>query len=572
MKTVYFRYNYNITSINQIKGEGIMKTKVLLFAMVWAAMHLSLMKAGAQEVNDLNAKRWSMPVSLHAQPMLVAEQEDEQPTTNESDEKKVLTVELTDGLTLAEALGDDRYTVDSLIVKGFMPQSDFPVLYDLALWGRMTGLNMKHCKVEGDSIPSNAFFYNVQGNGKLYDEQTHEQLKQNTYYCLNYIKLPEELKTIGDSAFKHSYPLTRVLHLKGELELPEGLTDIGESAFGCHWSMSCHRMVGTLRFPSTVRRIGYGAFSGNWFNTIVLPDPDVEIGPFTFFASHKLREVVFPEGITRLADAMFKLSNFGDKEELVLPETIEELGIQTFALCNLKRVVLPTHLKKIPDGCFAQVPLKEINLPEGLEEIGDEAYVVYKESYSPPYGKYQMIDEITIPNSVHTIGRYAFYEQDFKTIHLPASLTQIGVRAFYKKDMQYNKPCEVYAYNPVPPTLIMDDEEDYDNIFRAFNENDWQDSEYLMRTLYVPEGARDAYMADRSWNLDYFKEIVEMTQAGIVETEKDCMADGEADIFDMNGRLIGKTMVNGQSIDTTELQRGIYIVRKGNASKKIVVK
>ena len=63
-----------------------------------------------------------------------------------------------------------------------------------------------------------------------------------------------------------------------------------------------------------------------------------------------------------------------------------------------------------------------------------------------------------------------------------------------------------------------------------------------------------------------------MTQAGIVETEKDCMADGEADIFDMNGRLIGKTMVNGQSIDTTELQRGIYIVRKGNASKKIVVK
>lgn len=545
-----------------------MKTIVLFLAIAWGAW----LNVGAQEANVGNTKHFNMPVSLHAQPMLVAEQEDEQSTTNESDEKKVLTVELTDGLTLAEALGDDRYTVDSLIVKGFMPQSDFPVLYDLALWGRMTGLNMKQCQVEGDSIPSNAFFYNVQGNGKLYDEQTHGQLEENTFYTLNYIKLPDGLKIIGDSAFTHSYRNTRVLHLKGELELPEGLTDIGAFAFGCRWSLPCHNMTGTLRFPSTIRRIGEGAFSGNWFSTIVLPNPDVEVGGLTFFASYKVREVVFPEGITRLPDGMFKLSNFGDKEELVLPETIEDLGIQAFAMCNLKRVVLPTHLKKIPDACFARVPLQEINLPEGLEEIGDEAFVVYKESYGPPYGKYQMIDEITIPNSVHTIGRYAFYEQDFKTIHLPASLTQIGVRAFYKKDMQYYKPCEVYAYNPVPPTLIMDDEEDYDNIFRAFNENDWQYSEYLMRTLYVPEGARDAYMADHSWNLDYFKEIVEMTQAGIVETEKDCMADGEADIFDMNGRLIGKTMVNGQSIDTTELQRGIYIVRKGNASKKIVVK
>jgi hypothetical protein len=127
--------------------------------------------------------------------------------------------------------------------------------------------------------------------------------------------------------------------------------------------------------------------------------------------------------------------------------------------------------------------------------------------------------------------------------------------------MQYNKPCEVYAYNPVPPTLIMDDEEDYDNIFRAFNENDWQDSEYLMRTLYVPEGARDAYMADGSWNLDYFKEIVEMTQAGIVETEKDCMADGEADIFDMNGRLIHSQALteNVTAIDATDWALGVYV-------------
>ena len=63
-------------------------------------------------------------------------------------------------------------------------------------------------------------------------------------------------------------------------------------------------------------------------------------------------------------------------KEIILPDTIEEIGQECFYGCIfLKKVILPKKIKIIPLGLFQTCPsLTEINLPEGIVEIGNSAF------------------------------------------------------------------------------------------------------------------------------------------------------------------------------------------------------
>ena len=499
------------------------------------------------------------------------------------DEEKITrTVNLTDGATLNEMLGDSRYEIDSLIITGYLPQSDFATLYDMALWGCMTGLNMQDCQVEGDSIPSNAFNYVTNFNGAFYREETHGALTRNKDICLNYIVLPKGLTEIGDSAFLHKdyyfeldHASRRVVHLMGDIELPQGLRRIGDYAFGCHSSLYNNRLTGTLSFPESIEYVGVASFSGNNFSKVILPAPSVTVGERAFCLMTKLEEVVIPEGTKTLADGLFYYSNLNAMEQLVLPESIEELGESCFRFSKLKNVVLPPNLKKIPDWCFWTAPLCEINLPEGLEEIGDEAFVA--NNFLPSELRDENYrggpKEIIIPNNVRTIGRCAFQIHYFEQIHLPANLTQIGVGAFETKGITVGLCQEVYMSNPVPPTLILDEEKiDKYAIFKPLpSYQDLPLNHVVIRRLHVPEGSKEVYTADKSWGSEFFEEIVEEGIVDINSTEM-TTENGFADIHDFNGRPFGKVKITDGRPDTSTLRSGVYVIRMGGKATKVVVK
>lgn len=91
-----------------------------------------------------------------------------------------------------------------------------------------------------------------------------------------------------------------------------------------------------------------------------------------------------------------------------------------FIPCPITSVVIPNSVKTIGEYAFADcLNLTSVTLSAGLEEIGDFAFVTCA------------FTSINLPNTLEKIGCGAFRNSLLKSINLPSSLTEIGYNAFY---------------------------------------------------------------------------------------------------------------------------------------------
>ena len=93
--------------------------------------------------------------------------------------------------------------------------------------------------------------------------------------------------------------------------------------------------------------------------------------------------------------------------KITVPEGVEVIEPYAFAGCDeIEHIVLPSTLKEIGEGAFLGcAALRELVIPEGVKAIGDLAFWgcgdrVYFRRRMP----------LTIPDSVETIGKDAFYD------------------------------------------------------------------------------------------------------------------------------------------------------------------
>jgi hypothetical protein len=127
-----------------------------------------------------------------------------------------------------------------------------------------------------------------------------------------------------------------------------------------------------------------------------------------------------------------------------------------------------------PDAALLVLPARINGLP--VKTIGNGAF------------KYARTISVTIPDSVTTIGDYAFLQcRKMISVTIPDSVTAIGFRAF----SGCTSLNSVYMSNPTPPTLGME----------AFLKND--DG----RQFYVPSGSVDSYKNAKGWSI-YADDIV----------------------------------------------------------------
>lgn len=153
----------------------------------------------------------------------------------------------------------------------------------------------------------------------------------------------------------------------------------------------------------------------------------------------KIEEVTLPESIVYIGYTAF----FGTAiSEIVIPEGVEVIEQQAFDACpNLVSATLPSSLITLGTSVFGSqdTNLQEINISADNQNYCSVDGVVFSKDMTKliqyPIGKIE--SSYSIPNTVTTVGEYAFMEcANLKNVNLPKSVTTIEDFAFCNTGIQ----------------------------------------------------------------------------------------------------------------------------------------
>ena len=207
------------------------------------------------------------------------------------------------------------------------------------------------------------------------------------------------------------------------------ITSIGSSAFE-----DCSGLTSVIIHDS-VTSIGYYAFSGcSGLTSITIPDRVTSIGDYAFKNCSGLTSVIIPNSVTSIEYSAFE--GCSELTSITIPDSVTSIDGFAFKYCySLKNVYINDltawcNISRLSElmGCSSSKNLylkgkiiKDLVIPNSVTSIGDYAF----------YGCSSLIS-ITIPDSVTSIGDYAFKGCDSLTsITIPDSVTSIGDYAFY---------------------------------------------------------------------------------------------------------------------------------------------
>ena len=331
-------------------------------------------------------------------------------------------VTLTEAGTLSTAVGDAKNTITSLTVSGPINGADILCLRDMAgkdvngddTEGKLAKLDLTNATI----VASDDIYY--KDGSSEYKTENNVVGEYSFYRCsqLKSVKLPNTVTGIGTSAFWYCYNLNPVI-------IPNSVTSIGDKAF---WNCSA---LTSVTIPDSVTSIGDEAFYGcTNMTTVSIPNSVEIIGDYAFYGS-SLSSVTIGSGVKSIGDLAFAscqlLStievNDGNTFYHVVDNCLIEIASNKLIRgCSTDSITIPNSVTSIGgyafDGCDS---LKNIIIPDSVTSIGDNAF----------RGCYNLTS-VTIPNSVTSIGKRAFYHcSGLSSVTIPNSVTSIGETAFW---------------------------------------------------------------------------------------------------------------------------------------------
>jgi len=254
------------------------------------------------------------------------------------------------------------------------------------------------------------------------------------------ISLPKNLKTLGVDAFYGCSGLTSVLIPK-TVENTQHYYNGRFSPFrGCNNLQTFRFEDGMTRIPDTILCYCTAKLD------IVIPDSVTEIGD-SAFRNSGLVTVMIPDTVTKIEDSAF--SGCTGLTSMMVPDSVTDMGTGVFANCtSLTNVTLPNIRQNIVastfEGCTS---LEKIVLPETVTAIRDSAFkncTALKEivwSKAPglieanAFYNCDALTEVEIPTTVTSVGDQAFYDCDsLTTVDFPDTVTKMGTKVFYDCD------------------------------------------------------------------------------------------------------------------------------------------
>lgn len=232
-----------------------------------------------------------------------------------------------------------------------------------------------------------------------------------------------------------------------------------------------------MKFSGDVTKVDSSAFSSRSITSIILPESVTYIGSSAFYSCSTLTEITLPDSVTSLGSSAFasctqlKRVNIGSK--------LESVDISTFSSCpNLKfygpLASLDGHcvINKGTLVAFAPGTVTEYTIPNTVSTVGEYAF----------YGC-TTLSNITIPDSVVRLKNSAFRScTGLQSVTIPESVIAIEGYAFDS----CSKLKEVYCQPLTPPT-------GYYTMFPSANAD---------LKIYVPTESVEAYRGAQYWS-DY---------------------------------------------------------------------
>ena len=319
---------------------------------------------------------------------------------------------------------------------------------------------------------------------------------------LENIELTEYIKSIGEFAFADCTGLTSV-------NIPKNVESIGIAAFG--W---CNLDYITVDESNAIYQSPDGCNAvidvrndmlvvGT--NHTVIPESVKIIGDRAFAGCEELPSVTLPSGLTAIYDWAF--SSCTSLQEVFIPANVMSIKTNPFSRCNnLNRIVVdPANTTyDSRENCNGIIETSSNTLITGIQATVIPNTVTTIGSYA--YYDCRNLTSISIPSSVTRIAEYAFgFNYSLTTITIPNSVKIIENSAFYANSLR----------TIISEILVPFEISDY-----AFDH--WNEV-YNEATLYVPYGTKALYEATEGWNK--FQNIVEMEPVDIEPLENGDVID-----------------------------------------------
>ena len=185
-----------------------------------------------------------------------------------------------------------------------------------------------------------------------------------------------------------------------------------------------------IRFPSSLRVIGEGAFKYcYWLTSLNLPPTVTTIGNEAFIDCNNLMELNLPNSLESIGSGAF--SYCGNLKNLYIPASVTFIGQMAFRFNGLETIVVDSEnpVYDSRDNCNAAIHTADNSLVITCKNTKIPGSITAIEDYAFYQSQYTGMD---IPNSVITIGKYAFaYCYNLQSITIPNSVTTIGEHCFY---------------------------------------------------------------------------------------------------------------------------------------------
>ncbi len=262
---------------------------------------------------------------------------------------------------------------------------------------------------------------------------------------LTSVTIPDSVKTIGDNAFYNCTGLTSVT-------IGKTVETIGNRAF-----LGCTGLV-TVTIPDSVIMIGNSSFqSCTGLTSVTIPDSVTTIGASAFSKCSSLSSVTIPDSVTDIGNSAFR--DCSGLTSVKIGKAVETIGEDAFLCCSsLTAVTISNSVTTIGNYAFSRCSsLTTVTIPKSVTTLGNGVFsdciglnavmisdigawcaVSFVGTSSNPlyyahnlYLNGELVTELTIPDSVKTIGNNAFcYCTGLTSVTIPDSVTTIGASAF----------------------------------------------------------------------------------------------------------------------------------------------